>query len=103
MGGIFVSVDPKRDSVARLAEYVDYFHPSFVGVTGDAQEVADAAKLYGVQYSYTDASNSAMGYIVNHSAAVYLIDLEGKLRFAFPHETPPETMLGAIRMLLEQP
>jgi protein SCO1/2 len=63
--------------------------------------VADAAGAYGVQYGFTDASDSAMGYIVNHSAAIYLIDRQGKLRFAFPHETPPETLLGAIRMLLE--
>jgi protein SCO1/2 len=100
--GIFVSVDPKRDSVERLAEYVAYFHPSFIGVTGSQEAVAKAARLYGVQYSYTNESQSAMGYIVNHSAAVYLIDREGELRFAFPHETPPETMLGAIRMLLEE-
>ncbi len=102
ISGIFVSVDPKRDSVERLAEYVDYFHPSFIGVTGSPDEISAAAKGYGVQYSFTDASDSAMGYIVNHSAAVYLIDQQGVLRFAFPHETPPETMLGAIRMLFEE-
>ncbi len=102
VSGIFVSVDPKRDTVERLAEYVDYFHPSFIGVTGEPDAVSAAARLYGVQYSYTDAGDSAMGYIVNHSAAVYLIDQQGELRFAFPHETPPETMLGAIHMLLEE-
>lgn len=100
--GIFVSVDPKRDSVDRLAEYVDYFHPSFIGVTGSKDAIDRAAERYGVQYSFTEASDSAMGYIVNHSAAVYLIDQQGELRFAFPHETPPETMLGAIRMLFEE-
>ena len=100
--GLFVSVDPKRDTVERLAEYVDYFHPSFIGVTGEPDAISEVAERFGVQYSYTDASDSAMGYIVNHSAAVYLIDQQGELRFAFPHETPPETMLGAIRMLLEE-
>ncbi len=100
--GIFVSVDPKRDSVERLAEYVGYFHPRFIGVTGTPDAVAEAARLYGAQYSYTDTSDSAMGYTVNHSTVIYLIDQEGELRFAFPHETPPETMLGAIRMLFEE-
>jgi protein SCO1/2 len=100
--GIFVSVDPERDSVERLADYVTYFHPHFIGVTGELGAVSAAAKLYGVEYSYTDASDSAMGYIVNHSTAVYLVDQQGELRFAFPHETPPETMLGAIRMLFEE-
>jgi protein SCO1/2 len=99
--GIFVSVDPERDSVERLADYVTYFHPRFIGVTGELDAVSAAAKRYGVQYSYSDAGDSAMGYIVNHSAAIYLVDQQGDLRFAFAHETPPETMLGAIRMLFE--
>ena len=102
VAGIFVSVDPKRDSVGKLAEYVDYFHPSFVGLTGTKEAIDAAAENYGVQYSFTDSSDSAMGYIVNHSAAVYLVDQQGELRFAFPHETSPETMLGAIRMLFEE-
>ncbi len=99
--GIFVSVDPKRDTLEHLAEYVGYFHSGFIGVTGTPEAVAQAARRYGVQYSYSNDSGSAMGYIVNHSAAVYLIDRQGELRFAFPHETPPETLLGAMRMLFE--
>lgn len=100
--GLFVSVDPKRDNVARLAEYVGYFHPNFIGATGSPEAVAGAAERYGAQYGFTDTSDSAMGYIVNHSAAIYLIDQAGVLRFVFPHETSPETMLGAIRMLFEE-
>lgn len=99
---LFVSVDPKRDTVEHLAEYVDYFHPSFVGATGSKEAVDRAAELYGAQYSFTDDSNSAMGYIVNHSSVVYLIDKKGVLRYVFPHATPPETMLGGIRRLLEE-
>jgi protein SCO1/2 len=99
---IFVSVDTERDSVERLADYVTYFHPRFIGVTGELGAVSAAAKLYGVQFSYSDTDDSAMGYIVNHSAAIYLVDQQGELRFAFAHETPPETMLGAIRMLFEE-
>lgn len=102
IAGMFVSVDPKRDTVTALAEYVGYFHPNFIGVTGDAEDVATAARLYGAQYSFTETGDSAMGYIVNHSATIYLIDQEGILRFAFPHETPPEAMLGAMRMLFEE-
>lgn len=102
VAGLFVSVDPKRDSVTSLADYVGYFHPNFVGVTGSAEAIANAAELYGAQYSFTETNDSAMGYIVNHSATIYLIDQTGVLRFAFPHETPPETMLGAMRMLFEE-
>lgn len=99
--GLFVSVDPARDDVDRLAEYVGYFHPDFIGLTGTPKAVAEAAKRYGVQYSYSDSGDSAMGYTVDHSATVYLVDRQGVLRFAFPHGTSPATLLGAIRLLLE--
>jgi protein SCO1 len=100
--GLFVTLDPKRDSADKMAEYVAYFHPGFIGLTGAQDEVADVADAYGVQYGYADAGDSALGYVVNHSAAIYLIDQQGELRFAFPHGTPPETLLGGIRMLLER-
>jgi protein SCO1/2 len=102
IGGIFVSVDPRRDTLDVLANYVSYFHPNLVGVTGSADKIADAARLYGVQYSFTETADSAMGYVVNHSANVYLIDQKGELRYAFPHETPPEAMLGAMRKLFQE-
>lgn len=99
--GIFVSLDPKRDSVEKLATYVGYFHDNFIGVTGSSDQVSAVSKRYGVQYRYTAVDDSAMGYVVDHSSAFYLIDQQGELRFALPHETPPETLIGAIRMLFE--
>lgn len=102
ISGIFVSVDPRRDTLDVLANYVSYFHPNLIGVTGSADMIAGAARLYGVQYSFTETADSAMGYVVNHSANVYLIDQKGELRYAFPHETPPEAMLGAMRKLLQE-
>jgi len=101
--GVFVSVDPERDTPASLAGYVGYFHPSFIGVTGAPEAVDAAARLYGVQYTLTREEGSALEYTVDHSAIVYLIDPSGVLRFAFPHGTSAETLLGAIRLLLENP
>ena len=97
---IFVSVDPKRDTPEALAEYVEYFHPNFVGVTGSEKEIAEVSKRYGAQYYEVELEGSAFGYAVNHSAAVYLIQPDGGLRFIFPHATPPSVMLEAVRYLL---
>jgi len=99
---IFVSVDPKRDTVEALAEYVDYFHENFVGVTGSEEEIAHVAKLYGAKYYDVELEGSAFGYSVNHSAATYLIDQQGELRFLFPHQTPPSVILEAIRYLFAE-
>ncbi len=97
---IVISVDPKRDTPEDLAEYVEYFHPNFIGVTGSEKEIAEVSKLYGTQYYEVELEGSAFGYAVNHSAAVYLVQPDGGLRFIFPHATPPSVMLEAVRYLL---
>lgn len=98
--GIFVSVDPKRDTPEVLKEYVEYFHPRLVGVTGTVEEVAEVAALYGAQYYEVELEGSAFGYSVNHSAVTYLITPGGVLRFIFPHGTPPQVIVEAIRYVL---
>jgi len=97
---VFVSVDPKRDTFNILDDYVDYFHPNLMGVTGSDEEVAIAAKLYGAQYYEVDLEDSAFGYAVNHSAATYLINPDGELQFIFPHATRSSVILEAIRYVL---
>ncbi|WP_456412589.1 SCO family protein [Thiolapillus sp.] len=99
--GVFVSVDPKRDTPELLDEYVDYFHPNFMGVTGGEKELAEAAARYGAQYYEVELEGSAFGYAVNHSAATYLIAPNGELRFIFPHGTSPVVISEAIRYVLE--
>ncbi|MET0066815.1 MAG: SCO family protein [Candidatus Thiodiazotropha sp.] len=100
--GVFVSVDPKRDSYQRLDDYTRYFHPNLIGVTGNDDEVAGVAQQYGAQYRAVSLEGSGMGYAVDHSAVTYLITQDGELRFAFPHETPAFVILEAIRYQLEQ-
>ncbi|MEJ2453495.1 MAG: SCO family protein [Candidatus Thiodiazotropha sp.] len=98
---VFISVDPKRDNFEVLDEYVSYFHPNMMGVTGSESEIAEVAKRYGVQYEAVTLEGSSFGYAVNHSAVTYLISPEGELRFMFPHETPSFVILEAIRYLLQ--
>lgn len=98
--GVFISVDPKRDDFELLDEYVAYFHPNLMGVTGSEKEIADAAALYGAQYYEVELEGSAFGYSVNHSSVIYLIAPDGELRFIFPHGAPSSVILEAIRHVL---
>jgi len=100
---LFITVDPKRDSPEKLAEFVGFFHPKFIGLTGSEKEIARVAKLYGVKYYNVELEGSSSGYAVNHSAAVYLITQDGSLRFLFPHGTSPTLIAKAIRYLLAKP
>lgn len=95
--GLFISLDPARDSYADIKMYTDYFHSKLIGITGSEQEVASR---YGVKYYQVELKDSAFGYAVNHSSVIYLITPEGALRFAFPHNTPASVLLEATRYVL---
>jgi len=94
---VFVSVDPERDTPAQLADYVSYFHPRMIGVTGTEGAVAAAASAYGAAYQRNEDSGSAMGYTVDHSAYSYLIDGSGRLVQVLDHATPAEEIAALLR------
>ncbi|MCL2346221.1 MAG: SCO family protein [Desulfobulbus sp.] len=100
---IFVSVDPKRDTPARLKEYVAFFHPAIVGVTGSPEAVAEIARRYGVFYAEQKAATAGGGYVVDHSADTYVIGRDGRLRGALPHGAMPEQVAAEIHKILTSP
>ena len=100
---ILVSVDPKRDTPARLKEYVNFFHPAIVGVTGTPEEIAGIAKRYGVFYAEQKVETAGGGYVVDHSADTFVISPDGRLVGKIAHATPPDQVVEAIRKFLNQP
>lgn len=82
----FVSVDPKRDTLPHLKEYIAYFDPDFVAVTGERREIDNLSRQLGAMYMF-DGDTSGNDYIVNHSATVALVDPQGQwvARFNPPH------------------
>lgn len=69
---VFISVDPERDTVEQVGEYVKEFHPKLIGLTGDPDEVKKAARAYRVYYMKTEEEGS--DYLVDHSIIMYLMD-----------------------------
>lgn len=98
--GLFISVDPHRDSLERLRAYGAYFHPKILGITGTADEVAKVAARYGVSYRRMTV-DSAMEYVVDHSAYTYVIDRNGHLVETLPHGTSPQRTVQVLRKLLK--
>jgi len=76
---VFVSVDPERDKPAQLKEYVGYFNPAFTGVSGDPKTLSALAGVLGAVYAKAQGTK-ASGYLVDHSAAVFLINPEGRYK-----------------------
>lgn len=92
---IFITVDPKRDTPAALSSYVSNFSPSIVGLTGDRNEIEDAAKAYRVYFRKVGAE-TADSYTVDHSAFIYLMDREGRYLTHFSFNTEPKIIVDAI-------
>lgn len=84
---LFVSVDPKRDSLDYLKSYLAYFHPAFLGATGERQQIDAVVRQFGALYSF-EGDTSRDDYVVNHSATLFVVDPEGRLyaRIHPPHE-----------------
>ena len=98
---LFVTVDPKRDTPAVLSQYVPAFHPSFVGLYGDAAATERTAKEFKVYYRVNQA-NEQGAYSVDHSGQILVVDPRGRLRLFMKPELSPETMARDLRVLLKE-
>jgi len=96
---VFVSVDPQRDSLEKLADYVPKFHPDFYGVYlegGDLQQVKDG---YSVVSKQRAGSNEEF-YYVDHTSTLFVVDRRGDLRLKMPMDAPVEDMVADLQTLL---
>ena len=98
---VFITFDPSRDSLDRLATYVSNFHPRLIGLTGSKEQTLEAANHYGVDVSATyKAEIPGSDYSMNHSVFTYLVGPEGKLRVMFRDGTSAQLMAQTIRQHL---
>lgn len=88
--GIFISVDPKRDTPESLKEYVSYFNDRFIGVTGSVAELDGFSRQMSALYTLhaDEAGKSGDNYLVSHNSTIFLVDPQGRLHGRFP---PPQT------------
>ena len=85
----FISVDPDRDKLNTLKQYVEYFNPEFKGVTGKLDEIDKLTRQIGILYGYDDKDDDNDNeYAVNHSAQIILIDPKARMRAVIspPHD-----------------
>lgn len=82
---VFISVDPARDTPAQMADYLSYFHPKIIGLTGTAEQTAavkKAYRVYAVKRPETDANGN---YNVDHSSLLFLMDGDNRYLAHFDH------------------
>jgi len=96
---LFVTLDPERDTAAKLAAYVPWFDRSFIGLYGDAAATAAAAREFKVFFERRPGS-AALGYSIDHSAGAYVFDPAGRIRLYVKDDAPVDAVAGDLKMLL---
>ena len=93
---IFITIDPARDTPAKLADYVPSFHPRLEGLTGSDADIAQVAKEYKVYYQKSDATAQSTDYVMDHSSYVYLVAPDGKTIGIFSSDTTADDMAKSL-------
>lgn len=97
---VFVSVDPERDTQARLLEYMDFFNPEYIALRGSEEETREVARSYNIMYARGD-STSAGGYLVDHTTSLFAIDTEGNLALTWAYGTDVENITEDVEHLIK--
>lgn len=100
---LFVTVDPDRDTVSLLKEYMEHF-PGVTGLTGTPEQVAQIAKAYRVYYAKVPAEEGGSieeDYLVDHSALLFLMDEQGGFKGHFTHQVDADALARQLTSLLD--
>lgn len=98
---LFVTVDPERDTQPLLAQYVPAFDARFLGLYGSAEQTAAVAKEFKVFYAKVPGK-AAGSYSMDHTAASYVFDKQGKIRLLVRNGQGTDSMLHDVKLLLAQ-
>lgn len=98
--GIFITVDPERDTPEVLKAYMANFGPDFIALRGTPEQVEATARDYKVYYKKVDGKTPG-SYTMDHSAASFVYDPQGRLRLYTRYGTGPQALAGDLKQLLK--
>jgi len=97
---VFISVDPKRDTPVQVGQYVKFFSPDFVGLTGATKNIEQFTQAMGVPVVIHDSGNGA--YTVDHAATLFLLDAQARLVAVFSPPHNVATLANDLRTVIDQ-
>ncbi len=97
---LFISIDPERDRELGLDEFTAAFHPSILGLAGDAAQTRAAADSFRIHFAREDDAAAADGYSMSHSPSLYLIGPEGDWLRQYTYGTPASEILADLQSRL---
>jgi len=96
VNSLFITIDPRRDTVENLSEYVPYFSDSMVGLTGSQQEIDAVAKDYRIYYAERPDADFPDGYSMDHSSYIYLLGDDAEFITYFKYEANPDRIAEGV-------
>jgi len=93
---VFVTIDPERDDVAAVREYIGFFHPRLVGLTGTPAQVEAITDAFGVFYAKARDTGETSDYLMDHSSLIFLMNEKGRYVTHIRTGTAPEVMVRQL-------
>ncbi|BCB09717.1 photosynthetic protein synthase I [Vreelandella venusta] len=93
---IMITVDPERDTLPRMEEYIQFFGETFIGLVGSQEQLEDVAARYGVIWRRVEAPDSAMAYTIDHSASLFLVNRNGEILQRVLYSPAPHGLVSAL-------
>ena len=97
---IFITVDPQRDTPKVVGDYVKHFGDHVVGLTGSEEQIKAAVAAYKVYAGKVESDDSSMGYLMDHSSFLYLMDTNGKYLTHFPSTIPEQALANQLAAIV---
>lgn len=98
---LFISIDPERDTVAELAEFLPDFHPRLLGLTGTLEEITEVAKNYKVYFAKREQPGTT-DYLMDHQALIFVMDPAGNFVRLFSSRDTPDDIAKSLASVLQK-
>ena len=95
----FISVDPKRDTISSLKEYLNYFNSDFIGMIGNKDELIEIVRKYGGFFAESDQNNTT---VISHTSYLYLLDSKNKVRALYKSDVTKDKLTKGVEKLIQE-
>jgi protein SCO1/2 len=93
---VMITVDPERDTIERMQEYMGFFGEAFIGAVGSHEQLEDFASRYGGISRKVETPAYAMAYTIDHSASLFLVNREGDILQRVLYSPTPHGLVSAL-------
>lgn len=97
---VFITVDPERDDLESLAAYTQAFHEDFIGLRTEGESLQRIMDEFGVVAEKRQLADSALSYLIDHTASLFLIGPDGRLEVQYLYGTNYQIIVNDVKVIL---